>query len=81
MRSETQECSPGCAPANAVGQSAARARELLEDAGWEIVQIEETGPPAKSRQPAGLLRVVQQRQVGPGRVRLVVARQINLSNR
>ncbi len=66
---------------NAVGQSVAQARELLEAAGWEIVQIEETRPPDKYREPDGPLRVIQQRQVGPGRVRLVVARQIDLSNR
>ena len=61
-----------------LGQPLAGARELLEEAGWQIAQVDETRPPAKYRRPRGPLRVVQQRQVGPGQVVLVVAREISL---
>ena len=64
-----------------LGQTLARARELLAEAGWAIVDIEEAGPPDKYRQPNGPLRVIQERQVEPGRIMLVVARQISLNNR
>ena len=66
------------APPNTVGHELTRARKLLEGAGWEVAQIEETGPPAKYRRPEGPLRVVQQRPVEPGRVVLVVAHQVTL---
>ncbi len=61
-----------------LGQPLARARELLAKAEWGIVEIEETRPPDKHGQPNGPLRVVQQRQVEPGQVVLVVAREISL---
>ena len=60
------------------GHTLTRARELLEESGGEIVHVDETRPPAKYRPPDGPLRVVQQRQVGPGQVALVVVREISL---
>ncbi len=59
-----------------VAHELSRARELLEGAGWEIAQVDETRPPDKYRQPDGPLRVIQQRPVEPGRVVVVVAHQV-----
>ena len=66
------------APPDTVGHELTRARKLLEEAGWEVAQVDETQPPAKYRRPEGPLRVVQQHQLAPKRVVLVVVCQVTL---
>ena len=58
-----------------VGHELDRARELLTAAGWQVVEVEETRPPAPRREASGPWRVVQQRPAGGRQVVLVVARQ------
>ena len=61
-----------------VGYNLPRAREVLEETGWEIDCVNEIRPPAPHRVPPGPLRVVQQRPVGPARIVLVVAHQLTI---
>jgi len=58
-----------------VGRELASARRLLGNADWQV-EVEQSGPPAPHQVPTGPLRVIQQRQVSPRRVTLVLAHQI-----
>ena len=65
-------------PVDTVGLKLSRARELLAGAQWEMEAVEAIPPVPPHRQPQGLLRVVQQRVVGPKQVVFVVAREVSI---
>ncbi len=65
---------------NTVGRELTSARRLLCNADWQV-EIEQSGPPPSHQVPAGPLRVIQQRRVGPDAVTLIVAGQISLGCR